>query len=368
MKNFSVLFLFFVHALIVICSNPSLLIETGLEKSFLSENRENLSSQLLAKEYDLTGSQILILQKEALELLESGASPDVMNHFFKKIEPVMEKKLSVLKKIISFSGYVKTQQEIVSLDDPRFDDAITQIGEIDRYEYENLTDSKIYLLKNYDPSKIPLLFVHGFFGSPYKMRKIIEQTDQSKFQAWVYSYPSSEQIESVSERLLSEIIRLHDKYEFPRMVLTAHSLGGLVTRSMLCQAKKQGKNLSFLKNILTISSPHHGVYTKYPETYKMICFTAFSSFTQAAEETYAGSSLITKLDQADYSGFSFHTFSGTAQKDIRWKTLTRFIPGEDDGLVTPESAWLDGARNHLVDEDHHTVRENTAVGKYMNSL
>lgn len=93
--------------------------------------------------------------------------------------------------------------------------------------------ARLYFLERFDPARTPVVFVYGMMGTPTQFESLIASLDRTKFQPWVFHYRSGDRIgESASElwRALS-LARRH--YHAPRVVLVAHSMGGLVARQAL---------------------------------------------------------------------------------------------------------------------------------------
>ena len=116
----------------------------------------------------------------------------------------------------------------------------------------------IHFLEEYDPKRIPVLFVHGIDGSPQNFRPIIESLDRSKYQVWVYSYPSGLRLADIANGLYEFFRILDSVYNVEQLHLIAHSMGGLVSRQAinLCAATTQCEDL---KSFITISTPWAGV-------------------------------------------------------------------------------------------------------------
>jgi pimeloyl-ACP methyl ester carboxylesterase len=91
----------------------------------------------------------------------------------------------------------------------------------------------IYFLEPYDPKRTPVLFVHGYDGSPRDFAYLIARLDTARFQAWVYNYPSGLRLPVVARHLESALSQLRHRYGFGCISIVAHSMGGLVTRGFL---------------------------------------------------------------------------------------------------------------------------------------
>jgi len=93
----------------------------------------------------------------------------------------------------------------------------------------------IYFLEPYDPGKIPVLFVHGAEGSPQNWINFLVRLDRNRYQPWVFYYPSGIRLSLAARLLYDELTELQQKYAFRKLGMAAHSMGGLITRSLLTQ-------------------------------------------------------------------------------------------------------------------------------------
>lgn len=115
----------------------------------------------------------------------------------------------------------------------------------------------IYLTEEYTPRKIPILFVHGTEGSPHSWIYLCMRLDRSRYQPFFYYYPSGVRL-SLSAALLHEELReLHEKYGFQKMVVVAHSVGGLVSRAFISRYVSDSQN-TFIKVFITFATPWSG--------------------------------------------------------------------------------------------------------------
>ncbi|MFH0974921.1 MAG: alpha/beta hydrolase [Spirochaetota bacterium] len=116
--------------------------------------------------------------------------------------------------------------------------------------------ANIYLTANYDPSKIPVLFVHGAQGSPQDWAYFYVRLDKKKYQPLFFYYPAGLRLPLLSKLLYIKIKELEQKYRFKRLYLIAHSMGGLVTRSML--TTYCGDKEKLIKLYATFATPWSG--------------------------------------------------------------------------------------------------------------
>lgn len=113
----------------------------------------------------------------------------------------------------------------------------------------------VYLLEPYDPQKVPVLFVHGAGGTPQDWRYFIGKLDRSRYQAWVYYYPTGLPIEMSAGWLRNFVAELHRRYGFHRLAIAAHSMGGLVARRFLTMNENPG----YSTLLVTFATPFGGV-------------------------------------------------------------------------------------------------------------
>ena len=115
--------------------------------------------------------------------------------------------------------------------------------------------ARIYFMQEYDPDKIPVLFVHGAEGSPQNWVYFFMRLDHSRYQPWFFYYPSGIHLSLAAYLLYDELMELHAQYGFKKMCIVAHSIGGLVTRSLLTRYKFKD---NFVKVYITLATPWSG--------------------------------------------------------------------------------------------------------------
>ena len=149
---------------------------------------------------------------------------------------------------------------VVSIDDPRFSAENGKLGLWNPVQFLFDVGAGIYFLEEYDPKKIPVLFVHGATGHPDEWRYLISQLDRNRFQPWLAYYPTAPPLDQLGRQLLRTLSALQVKYGFSRLMLVAHSMGGLVTRSALNYAAQNAGagRLVRVPAFVSISSPWNG--------------------------------------------------------------------------------------------------------------
>ena len=97
----------------------------------------------------------------------------------------------------------------------------------------------LYFLQPYDPDRIPLVFVHGLFSTPFDWVKTINglQADpeiRKHYQFWIFAYPTGNPILYSSLRLREELAKVDQAYPNHKpYVIVGHSMGGMLTHNQV---------------------------------------------------------------------------------------------------------------------------------------
>jgi hypothetical protein len=104
--------------------------------------------------------------------------------------------------LLVYSGgkkkYSTSADSIADLDDPVFSAEQGEKGFWAPLDSFKLTGCNIYFLEPYDKKKIPVLLVHGAAGSPQDWRYFIKTIDRSRYQPWIFYYPSGARLKTMS--------------------------------------------------------------------------------------------------------------------------------------------------------------------------
>ncbi len=147
--------------------------------------------------------------------------------------------------------------EIVTFDDPRFSADNGDLGLWQPVEFLFKVGAGFYFLEAFDPKKTPVLFVHGAGGTPADWRFLAERIDRTKFQPWLLYYPSGLDLDVVARGVARWMNTLAFQYGFRRIVVVAHSMGGLVSRAAINRMVTNGDG-GVLALFVSISSPWNG--------------------------------------------------------------------------------------------------------------
>jgi len=145
----------------------------------------------------------------------------------------------------------------VGLEDPTFAKAYRLKGLWQPLAFLKEVGAGVLPLEKYDAAKIPVLFIHGSGGSPQDWRYFIEHLDRTRYQPWVYYYPSGLPLEASAVWLNTLIERMHDEYRFHHLYVTAHSMGGLVARRFIA-LNAAAKN-DYVDLFVSLATPWGGV-------------------------------------------------------------------------------------------------------------
>jgi pimeloyl-ACP methyl ester carboxylesterase len=146
---------------------------------------------------------------------------------------------------------------ITTLDDPRFRTENAVSGMWAPFDFVFNVRPGVYFLQAYDPTKIPVLFVHGIQGTPRSLRLLIEHLDMATFQPWVAYYPSGASLSLCAEYLSQVMDKLRLQYSVKRVVVVAHSMGGLVARAFILRYLEAAPH-SAIPLFVTLATPWSG--------------------------------------------------------------------------------------------------------------
>lgn len=146
-----------------------------------------------------------------------------------------------------------------SLDDEFFDPKYGNMGVYNPTELIAHTQGFFFGIENYSEEKTTVLFVHGISGTPRDWKYLVEGLDRSRFQPLFFFYPSGLPLDKMGA-LLAETLESIDKYSRNsghKVVLAAHSMGGLVALSAINKLSAEGLPAS-LKMYCSFSTPYAG--------------------------------------------------------------------------------------------------------------
>lgn len=148
--------------------------------------------------------------------------------------------------------------KVTTLDDQRFADEAAEASMWKFYDFVATGRAGIYFLEPYDPNRIPVLFVHGINGTPRNFKTLIGQLDRKRYQPWVLYYPSGARLDILALWADQLFTRLEVELKLKKVIVVAHSMGGLVSRGFVLQHHDlTGSDV--IRTFVTISSPLGGM-------------------------------------------------------------------------------------------------------------
>lgn len=154
-------------------------------------------------------------------------------------------------------GEVTAVGEITTLDDPRFTDEVGVIGLWRPFDFLFEYRPGIYFLEPFDPKKIPVLFVHGITGHPANFRSLVGRLDRSRYQPFLYFYPSGGHLGVIADHLAQTMMKLEPRHGFRRFYVVAHSMGGLTARGFILRHKALAPRVD-IPLFISLSTPWAG--------------------------------------------------------------------------------------------------------------
>lgn len=250
--------------------------------------------------------------------------------------------------------------EIASLDDERFSSASGERGLWRPIDFMQDPGGGLFLLETYDPKRVPVLFVHGVAGAASQFRELIDGLDRKRFQPWVVQYPSALRLELVADALRLGLDVLHDELGFPRLVVVAHSVGGLVARALLndLEGSRPGYRVELFATLATPWLGHQGAASGVERSPVVI---------PVWRDIKPGSDFLTALFATPLPGdlpwHLYFAFEGGRRR--------RGLGGPNDGVVTIASQLAPTAQEHALrvlgfPENHSSILSSPAVSEALN--
>ncbi len=157
------------------------------------------------------------------------------------------------------------------VDDRRF--VVGALGELDEQRFSPRTGEEsawrpldmierhqpgLYHLERYDPTRIPVIFVHGLGGYGQQFETLIDALDRERFQPWVFIYPSGLRLERSAELLHAVLRQTHVDLRTNHLCVVSHSVGGVVTRRAMT-LHLEDYDESLVRGLTTVAAPFGGL-------------------------------------------------------------------------------------------------------------
>ncbi|MBN1847146.1 MAG: hypothetical protein JW932_01025 [Deltaproteobacteria bacterium] len=219
----------------------------------------------------------------------------------------------------------------------------------------------IFGLTPYDPSKVPILFIHGSGGTPRDWEFFAEKIDNEKYQAWFFYYPTGLRLQTIADLLYEKLSVLHSRIQFEELIITAHSLGGLIARRFIDRygANKKAFNL---KLFVSLATPWAGV-----DSAKRAPEKGLFQYPPAWRDLAPGSPFIMDLFQKPLPPhFGFYLLFG-------YQSTNMLVNGGDDGTIALQSLLDHRAQSEATkcigfNENHASILFSEEVVRYYQSI
>ncbi|GAA5184264.1 hypothetical protein GCM10025771_37900 [Niveibacterium umoris] len=236
---------------------------------------------------------------------------------------------------------------VVDIDDATFTPEVASKGLWAPSDFLSEVGGGVYFLQPYSAARVPVLFVHGAGGNPREFEVLINALDRDRFQPWVYYYPSGVRLEAAAQGLDSIISALRRELGFSRMIITAHSMGGLVSMAYIKRQEASGKR-DLVPLLVTLATPWRG------------------HRAAALGVKHAPVAIPSWIDMQEDSDLQQALFSRPLASSTRFALLFGFHGDSGDGTISLASqlrpeAQRDAEKVLGFDETHTSILRSEAV-------
>ena len=284
----------------------------------------------------------------------------------------------------------------------------------------NRFQSGLYTLEPYQPDKIPVVLVHGLLSSFHTWMQMVNALKNDPLirkhcQFWFFTYSTGNPILYSAAMLRNSLHKVHDELAttpearkaFSHMVIIGHSMGGLVSKTLLqdpgdilirkatgkpwsevagmCTPEQKKlieevalyKSVPFVRRMLFLAVPHRGadlaqyslvsIISRMIELPADLVREATGLLKIFAREKNAADKLRIHIETG-LEGLSPKNKSLQAINSIPLRAdvprhsiignIKKAVPGGTDGVVEYFSSHLDDVRSELVVQSGHSVQTN----------
>ncbi|MEO1279275.1 MAG: hypothetical protein AAFV77_09985 [Planctomycetota bacterium] len=267
----------------------------------------------------------------------------------------------------------------------------------------------IYMHEPYDPSKIPVLMVHGLRSSPATWRDMLnglrhDPDIRERYQFWMFYYPTGLPIARSAAYLRAELSRIREHFDpdgtntpMDQMVLLGHSMGGLLSKAqvqdsgdrlwhslhpepfdevaMPVEVRAHLQEVFFynanpgIARLVFIATPHRGsgfasnwisrlgdLLVDLPDEFDSIdpWFLAERERVQPGPEYQLERGIPSSIDDLREDSPHLIAYLETPMREgVPFHLVAGDTGDGTDGIVSVESATIDGAKSRLIVESGH---------------
>jgi pimeloyl-ACP methyl ester carboxylesterase len=266
-------------------------------------------------------------------------------------------------------GQVAVIGDVVDLSNERFGASSGKFGFERPIDFVIELGAGIYFLEEYDPNRVPVLFVHGVNGYPQEFSDLIGALDRTHFQPWFFFYPSGAHLDRVSAGLTQLLLQLRAMHGFDRMHVVAHSMGGLVSRDFILRLYDTTGD-SIVRAFVSLSTPWsgHGAAAKGVERLPIVVYSWIDIAPRSTflEQLFYSNTGLQKRRRLLPEPVSFHLLFGFRRN--------RLLPGASgDKVVTVASELRPEAQQEAdsvygFDTDHAGILRLPETAEMLNAI
>ena len=211
---------------------------------YACQNKENITDKRVGYEFN---SKKIILNKDTIKKHIIVQMPNL---------PVLiDEKNILISTTNDYSIFTKFNQTVTTnLNDPIFDRKNASTGLWNPLAFYAKIGGGLYFLEKFSKNKTAILFVHGMSGTPKDFSHIIENIDKNKYQIIMYYYASGANLYYSVDGLTNSIKKIKEKFKIKKLVVIAHSMGGLVSRGFINNINSTLR----IEKYITLSTPWNG--------------------------------------------------------------------------------------------------------------
>ncbi len=260
--------------------------------------------------------------------------------------------------------------EPADLDAPQFDREIAELGMWKPITHLKQGNSGLFFIDDFDPSKIPVLFIHGMNGTARDFAPLIAKLDRQKYQVWVMNYPSGLSIELLANGLNSLIKIIDYRYDVKTFHLVAHSMGGLVTQAYLDLCRNQ-LGCDDIASFTSISTPFAGVESAQSGVdYAPVVMPAWRNLAPNSDFI---ATLFTDRLAEDLTDDSNDLSRPAHQLIFGYKVSGIINKKSSDGVISLDSQLRDKAQQQAervygLNEDHVSILSNDNLAEALHQF
>jgi len=195
-----------------------------------------------------------------------------------------------------------------------------------------------------------VIVLHGMGRTKFAMHKVEKNLWEEGYTVWNQSYPSTKKsIEDLANVHIAKGLRVCRRAGARKIHFVTHSLGGILVRYYL-----QDNTIDNLDKIVMLSPPNKGSeVADNLRDLKVYQWMMGPAGQQLGTDAQSLPNTLKKIDA------TIGIITGKSSSDP-W--FSPFIPGEDDGKVSVQSAKLEEMTDFLVVEAGHTfIMRNRSV-------